>query len=123
MTISSTKIIIKGLEVLASIGVHPHEHESTQVIIIDIDLDMGAMPTPEDDILAETLDYALVAEKAAEFAQEAHVQLVETLASRIAKWALAEDARVQTCTVRIAKPHALINAETAGVEFTLNRNG
>lgn len=123
MTTSSTKIIIKGLEVLASIGVHPHEHESTQVIIIDIDLDMGTMPTPEDDILAETLDYALVAEKAAGFAQEAHVQLVETLAGRIAKWALAEDRRVQACTVRIAKPHALLNAETAGVEFTLKRNG
>jgi len=123
MKSSSTKIIIKGLEVLASIGVHPHEHENMQVILIDIELDMGAMPIPEDDILAETLDYAHVAEKAAEFAQEAHVQLVETLAGRIAKWALLEDGRVQACTVRIAKPHALINAETAGVEFTLRRDG
>jgi len=118
---SSTKIIIKGLEVLASIGVHPHEHEETQMIIIDIELDMGSMPTPEDDMLAETLDYAHVADKAAEFAQEAHVQLVETLAGRIADWALGADKRVQACTVRIAKPHALINAETAGVEFTLQR--
>ncbi len=123
MTTSSTKIKIEGLEVLASIGVHPHEHESTQVILIDICLDMGTMPMPEDDILAETLDYARVAQKAAEFAQEAHVQLVETLAGRIAKWALAEDRRVQSCTVCIAKPHALINAETAGVEFILSRNG
>lgn len=123
MSISSTKIIIKGLEVLASIGVHPHEHAETQMIIIDIELDMGSMPTPEDDMLAETLDYAMVADKAAEFAQEAHVQLVETLAGRIAKWALTEDERVLACTVRIAKPHALINAETAGVEFILKRDG
>jgi len=123
MTNPSTKIIIKGLEVLASIGVHPHEHESTQPIIIDIELDMGAMPTPEDDRLEETLDYALVADKAAELAQEAHVQLVETLAGRIAQWALSADDRVQACTVRIAKPHALINAETAGVEYILKRNG
>ena len=123
MTSSSTKIIIKGLEVLASIGVYPHEHESTQVIIIDIELDMNAMPMPEDDVLAETLDYSFVAKKAAELAQEAHVQLVETLAGRIANWALKEDKRVQACTVRIAKPHALLNAETAGVEFTLNRHG
>ncbi len=123
MTNPSTKIIIKGLEVLASIGVHPHEHESTQPIIIDIELDMGAMPTPEDDRLEETLDYALVADKAAELAQEAHVQLVETLAGRIAKWALTADARVQVCSVRIAKPHALINAQTAGVEYILQRDG
>lgn len=123
MTNSSTKIIIKGLEVLASIGVHPHEHESAQMIIIDIELDMGALPTPKDDMLIETLDYAYIADKAAEFAQAAHVQLVETLAGRIANWALDEDKRVQACTVRIAKPHALINAETAGVEFTLQRDG
>ena len=123
MTKSSTKIIIKGLEVLASIGVHPHEYESTQVISIDIRLDMGPLPIPEDDRLEETLDYALVADKAAEFAQEAHVQLVETLAGRIAKWSLSTDKRVQACTVRIAKPHALINAQTAGVEFTLQRHG
>ena len=123
MTQSSTKIIIKGLEVLASIGVHPHEHETAQMIIIDIELDMGTMPTPEDDMLEETLDYANVADKAAEFAQAAHVQLVETLAGRIANWALDTDKRVQACTVCIAKPHALINAKTAGVEFTLNRHG
>ena len=117
----STKILINGLELLASIGVHPHEHESTQPIIIDIELDMGAMPIPREDKLDETLDYACVANKAAEFAQTAHVQLVETLAGRIASWALETDARVNACTVRIAKPHALINAETAGVELTMHR--
>ena len=123
MTSSSTKIIIKGLEVLASIGVHPHEHTSTQPIIIDIELDMGSMPTPEYDRLEETLDYALMADKAAELAQQAHVQLVETLAGRIAEWTLAADNRVLACTVRIAKPHALINADMAGVEFVLKRDG
>jgi dihydroneopterin aldolase len=119
----NTKIFVRGLELQASIGVHPHEYESTQLIRIDIELDMGGMTPPDDDRLNETLDYSLVADKAAEFAQEAHVQLVETLAERIARWALEEDARVQVCMVSIAKPHALVNAEAAGVEFTLRRNG
>jgi dihydroneopterin aldolase len=119
----STKIFVRGLELQASIGVHPHEYESTQLIIINIEIDMGAMSPPEDDKLVETLDYALVSEKAAEFAQEAHVQLVETLAHRIASWALDEDPRVRSCTVAIAKPHALINADAAGVEFTMGRDG
>lgn len=118
-----TSIFIQGLEVQASIGVHPHEHESTQPIIIDVKLDMGSLPMPGDDRLTETLDYSLVADKAAELAQEAHVQLVETLASRIAGWALETDERVLACTVHISKPHALINANTAGVEFTLKRHG
>ncbi|MBL4870044.1 MAG: dihydroneopterin aldolase [Robiginitomaculum sp.] len=119
---SNTKIFVQNLEVQASIGVHPHEYESTQPIIISVELDMGAMPAPDDDRLAETLDYALVAQIAAEFAQEAHVQLVETLATRIANWALDTDKRVIACTVRIAKPHALINAEFAGVEIHLSRD-
>ncbi len=118
-----TKITINGLELLASIGVHPHEHESTQPIIIDIELDMGALPLPTQDRLEETLDYAKVADKAAEMAQSAHVQLVETLAGRIASWALETDERVQACRVRINKPHALINAQTAGVDVTLKRDG
>lgn len=115
------RIFVRGLQVLASIGVHPHEYESTQPVIIDIELDMGDMPTPKNDHLRETLDYGLVAEKAEEIALEAHVQLVETLAARIADWALDADPRVQVCAVRIAKPQALLKAEAAGVEVVRHR--
>lgn len=118
-----TKIFVRGLELQASIGVHPHEHEAAQLIIIDVELDMADIEPPTDDKLGETLDYALVADTVAEFALEAHVSLVETLAARIARWALDVDPRVQGCTVTIAKPHALINADAAGVEYTLRRDG
>jgi dihydroneopterin aldolase len=118
----NTKIFVRGLEVQASIGVHPHEHDAPQLIIIDVELDMADMEPPSEDKLVETLDYALVAEKSAEFALEAHVRLVETLAARVARWALDEDPRVVACTVRIAKPHALVNADAAGVTYNLKRD-
>ena len=114
-------IFVEGLQIEASIGVHPHEHEQSQPVIINIELDMGDMPAPEDDRLHETLDYGLVAQKAEEIALEAHVQLVETLAARIAEWALAEDDRVQACRVRISKPQALLKARAAGVEIVRRR--
>lgn len=114
------RIFVRGLLVQASIGVHPHEYESTQPIIIDIELDMGDMPAPKDDRLHETLDYGTVAAKAEEIALEAHVQLVETLADRIAKWCLT-DPRVMACAVRIAKPQALRKADAAGVEVVRRR--
>ena len=117
----STRIFVKGLRIQASIGVHPHEYESTQPIIIDVELDMADMVLPQQDRLAETLDYGLVAEKCEEFALEAHVQLVETLAERIADWALKADPRVQSVAVRIAKPQALLKADTAGVEIVKTR--
>ena len=117
----ATRIFVRGLQIQASIGVHPHEYENTQPVIIDIELDMGDMPAPTDDRLHETFDYALVAENAERIAVEAHVQLVETLADRIAHWALTADDRVQACAVRIAKPQALIKAEVAGVEVIRRR--
>lgn len=118
---TSTRIFVRGLLIQASIGVHAHEHEATQPVIIDIELDMGGMELPKDDRLHETLDYGLVAEKAEELALEAHVQLVETLAERIADWALAADTRVQRVAVSIAKPQALLKADTAGVEVVKSR--
>ena len=116
-----TRIFVRGLMIQASIGVHPHEHEETQPIIVDIELDMSGMDAPKDDRLNETLDYGVVAEKAEEIALEAHVQLVETLAERIADWALGCDERVLSCAVRISKPQALLKAEVAGVEILRRR--
>jgi len=116
------RIFVRGLQVQASIGVHPHEYENTQPVIIDIELDMGDMPSPKDDRLNETLDYGIVAQRAEEIALETHVQLVETLAVRIADWALGEDKRVLACAVRISKPQALLKAEVAGIEVIKRRN-
>ena len=118
---TSTRIFVKGLLIQASIGVYPHEHESTQPIIVDVELDMADMTLPTEDRLHETLDYSFVAEKCEELAQQAHVQLVETLADRIANWALSYDPRVQSVAVRIAKPQALLKADTAGVELVKSR--
>lgn len=115
------KIFVKGLQIQAFIGVHEHEYESVQPIIIDIELDMGQMPAPKEDKLFETLDYGLIAEKAEELALENHIQLVETLADRIANWALSADPRVQACRVRISKPQALLKADLAGVEIFKRR--
>jgi dihydroneopterin aldolase len=118
---SSTRIYVRGLLIQASIGVHPHEHEQTQPVIIDIELDMGNMVLPKGDRLHETLDYAIVAEAAERLALEAHVQLVETLAERIADWALSADERVHRVAVSIAKPQALLKADAAGVEIVKSR--
>lgn len=117
----ATRIFVRGLEIEASIGVYPHEHESTQPIIVDVEIDIGDTPPPKDDRLHETVDYETVSIKAAEIAKAEHVQLVETLAQRIADWCLSSDPRVVACAVRIAKPQALKNADVAGVEIVRRR--
>lgn len=116
MTKSRSAIFVRGLRVDAAIGVHPHEHEGTQPVLIDVRLDLGQTPPPETDRLGETIDYEKIATKAREFARQGHVQLVETLAERLAAWCL-EDARVRSVRVRIEKPNALAAADAAGVEI------
>ena len=115
-----TQIFVEGLLVEASIGVHPHEHETRQPILIDIWVDLNGI-APEDDRLHETVDYAEVAGAAEHLSLEAHVQLVETLATRIIDWALNADNRVEGVKVRIRKPQALLKAEAAGVTMERRR--
>jgi dihydroneopterin aldolase len=113
-------VFIDTLQVSASIGVHPHEHETRQIIIFDIALDMTGAPTPKQDRLNETADYEAITKAIEAMALEGHVQLVETLAERIARWCL-KDARVAKAKVRVAKPQALANAKSVGCEVTVGR--
>lgn len=114
------KVFIDTLQVSASIGVHPHEHETRQMIIVDVELDMTGTPTPKHDRLIETADYEAITKAITDMADEGHVQLVETLAERIARWCL-KDARVAKAKVRVAKPAALPNAKAVGCEITVAR--
>jgi dihydroneopterin aldolase len=115
------RVFIEGLEVVASIGIHPHEREARQRILVDVEIDMTGAPSPRQDRLAETLDYEAVARAIESLAREGHVQLVETLAERIARTILA-DPRVARAKVRVAKPEALSNAKGVGCELELGRN-
>lgn len=114
-------VFLRGLQVDASIGVHPHERESRQLILVDVELDLGSLPPPRDDRLAETVDYQRLATAVTAMAREGHVQLVETLAHRIADWCLA-DPRVRGARVRIEKPAALAHAAAAGCDVTRRRD-
>lgn len=115
-----TTIFVEGLLVEASIGVHPHEHETRQPVLMDIWVDLNGI-APEHDRLGETMDYATIAETAEQLALEAHVQLVETLATRIIDWTLDADERVDGVKVRIRKPQALLKADAAGVVMERRR--
>lgn len=116
----TTSVFLRGLQVDASIGVHPHEYESRQLILVDVELDLGVLAPPRGDRLGETVDYQRLATAVTEIARTGHVQLVETLAHRIAEWCLL-DARVRGARVRIEKPAALAHAAAAGCEVTRRR--
>jgi dihydroneopterin aldolase len=127
-TRATRHMFIRDLVLSASIGVHKHEHQATQRVRINIDLavtDDGAgaklsRPAPgriaigEDD-LARVVDYETIVNRVREIIAAGHVQLVETLAERLAEACLA-DIRIRVARVRVEKLDVFADAAAAGVE-------
>lgn len=110
-TQDSMTIFIAGLEMPAQIGVHDHEHGRTQMLVFDIEIKLN--PTTVDDI-ADTLDYESVVQVIERVLGDGHIQLVETVARRVAH-ALRCNSRLEDVVVRVTKPTALPGARAAGV--------
>ncbi|GAN67673.1 dihydroneopterin aldolase [Acetobacter orleanensis] len=111
-------LFLKNMVLDAQIGVFPHEQGVTQRIRVSVsfgvldgnDLEVGA------DDLSRTVSYEDVVLLVRRIVQEGHVQLVETLAERIAAGVLA-DARVKVVRVRIEKLDVFEEIEAVGVEI------
>jgi len=116
-------VFIRDLVLQASIGVYASEHEAPQRIRLNLDLaveDEGGSPLSRvavgRDELARVVDYEAIANKARALVASGHVQLVETLAERIAETILT-DPRIRLARVRVEKLDVLADAASAGVEI------
>ncbi len=107
-------IFIHELRLETMIGVHPHERLARQTLILDLELGADLRPAAATDWLNDTLDYQAVARRLGELAAVSEVQLVETLAERIAELLLGEFA-VPWLRLTLRKPGALPEAREAGV--------
>jgi dihydroneopterin aldolase len=112
-------VFIRNLELPAQIGVYRHEVGKMQPVRINVDLAVEDLLDLSDD-LAKVVDYGVIEGKIRAILAEGHVNLIETLAERIAS-ACFDDMRVQTARVRVEKLHALSAAESAGVEIERTR--
>ncbi len=115
-------MFIRDLILSASIGVYQHEHETPQRVRINLDLavaDDGAEQLSRAaagrDDLARVVDYEALAGHVRQVVGAGHVQLVETLAERLAETCLA-DPRVRIARVRVEKLDVFADAASAGVE-------
>ncbi len=117
---SQYRIIVRDLDVPWSIGVYDHEYEKVQMVRINLNLMADEMDDPDSDDFSQVACYATISEKIRILATDGHIQLVETLAHRIALLCL-EDPHVQTACARVEKPEALKNATAVGVEITRTR--
>lgn len=114
------EIVLTGLTVFGRHGVYDHERENGQDFTIDLRLRMPLRAAAESDDVADTVHYGELAEKVADVVRDEPVDLIETLAQRIADVAL-EDSRVHSVSVTVHKPHAPIPLTFADVAVTVHR--
>ncbi len=89
------KIIISDLEVFYRIGVTEQERSRPQRLLLTVEMAHDFKSAAARDDLADTIDYAAVAERLLHFGDDSHWELIEALASEIADMILAEFAPEQ----------------------------
>ena len=118
------RILLNGLTFFGHHGCHPAERELGQKFLVDIELECDLTEAGQTDALADTIDYVSLYEAARDVMEGEPAQLLESLAQRIADFAL-QDERVESAWVRIRKPHVAMPGplESLGVEITREREG
>jgi len=96
------RIHIEQLEIFARIGVPEKERASAQRLTVNITFWLQPHTRNSEDKIDKTVNYSAVAEAARNFARDQSVNLIETLADRLAMHLLGKFA-VQKITVELRK--------------------
>jgi dihydroneopterin aldolase len=113
-------ITLRGLRARGFHGVYPHERADGQDFVVDAVLEMDLRPAAASDDVADTVHYGELAGRLVDVLTGEPVNLIETLAERLAAICLG-DTRVAAATVTVHKPQAPILHEFADVAVTVRR--
>ena len=114
------RITLLGLRGRGRHGVFDSERQNGQPFLVDAVLHVDTRPAAASDDVADTVDYGDVAKGLLAVIEGEPVNLIETLADRLAAACLA-DRRVAAATVTVHKPHAPIPHEFTDVAVTIRR--
>jgi 7,8-dihydroneopterin aldolase/epimerase/oxygenase len=114
------RITVTGIEVFAHHGVLPHERELGQRFVVDLLLELDLAPAGASDDVADTVHYGELAADVADLVAADPVDLLETVAERVAARCLADE-RVQAAEVTVHKPSAPLPVVAAEVAVTVRR--
>jgi dihydroneopterin aldolase len=109
-------LFVHDLVLDAQIGVHAHEKTGVQSVRINVDLSIAESDVPHDDALVRVVCYERLVNDIKEIVSAEHINLVETLAERIAEVCFG-DHRVLGARVRVEKLSIIAEAASVGVEI------
>lgn len=117
---SLDRITLTGLVGRGNHGVYAHERRDGQPFIVDLSVELDLRAAGASDDLARTVHYGELAEQVVAAIESEPVDLIETLAERIAALALGH-AAVQRVTVTVHKPEAPVTVPFTDVSVTITR--
>jgi dihydroneopterin aldolase len=115
------ELTVRGIECWGHHGVFDHERRDGQTFVVDLTLGVDTAPAAASDDLRDTVDYGSLVDEVAAVVEGEPVDLIETLAQRIADVCLL-DPRVEWSRVTVHKPDAPITATFADVQLTITRH-
>ncbi|QBX54969.1 dihydroneopterin aldolase [Nocardioides seonyuensis] len=114
------ELAIHGIECFAHHGVFDFERREGQVFVVDLVLGLDTAPAARSGELKDTVHYGTLVEAVKSAVERDPVDLVETVAQRIADVCL-EDRRVEWARITLHKPDAPIEATFRDVALTITR--
>ncbi len=96
------RVFMHDLVLDVEIGVYTHEKGVTQRVRFSVDVDLAPATQALDDDIGKAFDYDTIINGIKDIIARGHINLVETLAERIARHCLTHP-RALSATVRIEK--------------------
>jgi dihydroneopterin aldolase len=114
------RILIRDMIVPAEIGVHAYERGVPQRVRINVELLAEEEARALEDELRNVVDYDAIVSGVRALARGGHVNLVETLAERVATLCFA-DWRIRWARIRVEKLDIYDDVAAVGVEIERRR--
>nr|WP_159944104.1 MULTISPECIES: dihydroneopterin aldolase [unclassified Nocardiopsis] len=115
------RVALRGLRARGHHGVFDFERREGQDFVVDAVLHLDTAPAAASDDVADTVHYGLLADRLVAVVTGEPVNLIETLAERLARECLSEPL-VERAEVTVHKPSAPIGHEFADVAVTVVRD-
>ncbi|MBA3264970.1 MAG: dihydroneopterin aldolase [Nocardioidaceae bacterium] len=115
------RLVLRGLRAHGYHGILESERSNGQDFVVDVEMGLDTRAAAESDDLSATVDYGELAERLHKAVGSDPIDLIETLAARLAGVCLAESA-VAWVNVTVHKPAAPISVAFDDVSLTIHRS-
>ena len=115
------RIVLTGLHATGYHGVFEHERVDGQLFVIDVSVHLSLREAAASDVLDDTVHYGELADRVVAAVEADPVDLIETVAERVASVALGFS-RVDVVDVTVHKPDAPIMVPFSDVAVSITRS-